>query len=76
MVGVPISHLDDDRMWLRRLLSRGAPDPQPRAAAAPLPMPSSGQLMARAVASVNTADFEGMPNVLLEAWAAAFRRWC
>lgn len=27
------------------------------------------QLMARAVASVNTADFEGMPNVLLEAWS-------
>jgi glycosyltransferase involved in cell wall biosynthesis len=26
-------------------------------------------LMSRAVASVNTADFEGMPNVLLEAWS-------
>ena len=25
--------------------------------------------MSRAVASVNTADFEGMPNVLLEAWS-------
>ena len=24
--------------------------------------------MARAVASVNTAEYEGMPNVLLEAW--------
>ena len=24
--------------------------------------------MSRAVASVNTAEFEGMPNVLLEAW--------
>lgn len=28
-----------------------------------------GQLMARAVASVNTAEFEGMPNTLLEAWS-------
>ncbi len=28
-----------------------------------------GRLMARAVASVNTADFEGMPNVLLEGWS-------
>ncbi|MGN6171004.1 MAG: glycosyltransferase family 4 protein [Solirubrobacteraceae bacterium] len=28
-----------------------------------------GKLMARAVASVNTAKFEGMPNVLLEAWS-------
>jgi glycosyltransferase involved in cell wall biosynthesis len=28
-----------------------------------------GALMSRAVASVNTADFEGMPNVLLEAWS-------
>lgn len=28
-----------------------------------------GELMSRAVASVNTAEFEGMPNVLLEAWA-------
>lgn len=27
-----------------------------------------GKLMTRAVASVNTALFEGMPNVLLEAW--------
>lgn len=28
-----------------------------------------GELMSRAVASVNTAEFEGMPNVLLEAWS-------
>jgi glycosyltransferase involved in cell wall biosynthesis len=26
------------------------------------------QLMSRSIASVNTAEFEGMPNVLLEAW--------
>jgi glycosyltransferase involved in cell wall biosynthesis len=28
-----------------------------------------GELMSRAVAAVGTADFEGMPNVLLEAWS-------
>ncbi len=35
------------------------------------PRPRAGieALMVRAVASVNTADFEGMPNVLLEAWS-------
>jgi glycosyltransferase involved in cell wall biosynthesis len=36
---------------------------------APRPQSELGSLMARAVASVNTADFEGMPNVLLEAWS-------
>lgn len=36
---------------------------------APRPHAAIGTLMDRAVASVNTADFEGMPNVLLEAWA-------
>jgi glycosyltransferase involved in cell wall biosynthesis len=36
---------------------------------APRPHAEVQELMARAVASVNTAEFEGMPNVLLEAWA-------
>jgi glycosyltransferase involved in cell wall biosynthesis len=36
---------------------------------APRPHAEIGKLMARAVASVNTALFEGMPNVLLEAWS-------
>lgn len=36
---------------------------------APRPHAELSELMARAVASVNTAEFEGMPNVLLEAWA-------
>jgi glycosyltransferase involved in cell wall biosynthesis len=33
------------------------------------PREEVAELMSRAVASVNTADFEGMPNVLLEAWS-------
>ncbi len=28
-----------------------------------------GELISRAVACVNTSDFEGMPNVLLEGWS-------
>jgi glycosyltransferase involved in cell wall biosynthesis len=35
----------------------------------PRPHHEIGELMDRAVASVNTATFEGMPNVLLEAWS-------
>lgn len=35
----------------------------------PRPHSEISQLIGRAVASVNTASFEGMPNVLLEAWA-------
>ena len=35
---------------------------------APRSQPEIEELMSRAVASVNTAEFEGMPNVLLEAW--------
>jgi glycosyltransferase involved in cell wall biosynthesis len=36
---------------------------------APLPRSELGTLIARSVAVVNTADFEGLSNVLLEAWA-------
>jgi glycosyltransferase involved in cell wall biosynthesis len=36
-------------------------DPRPRA--------ELGRLMERAVAIVNTADFEGLPNIFLEGWA-------
>lgn len=35
----------------------------------PRPHAEVTELMGRAVASVNTASFEGMPNVLLEAWS-------
>jgi glycosyltransferase involved in cell wall biosynthesis len=36
---------------------------------APRSQPEIEDLMSRAVASVSTSEFEGMPNVLLEAWA-------
>lgn len=35
----------------------------------PMPQSEIAGLLARAVASVNTCDFEGMPNTLLEAWS-------
>lgn len=35
----------------------------------PRPHTAVGKLMSRAAASVNTAEFEGMPNVFLEAWS-------
>lgn len=36
---------------------------------APRPREELGELIARSVAVVNTADYEGMPNVFLEGWA-------
>jgi glycosyltransferase involved in cell wall biosynthesis len=36
---------------------------------APRPRPQLARLIERAVAMVNTADYEGMPNVFLEAWS-------
>ena len=36
---------------------------------APRPRAELGALIGRAVALVNTADYEGMPNVFLEAWS-------
>jgi glycosyltransferase involved in cell wall biosynthesis len=35
----------------------------------PRPRPQLLELMKRAVAIVNTADFEGLPNILLEGWS-------
>ncbi len=36
---------------------------------APRPREELGELLARSVAVVNTAEYEGMPNVFLEGWA-------
>ena len=68
MIGVPISHHDDDQHVAAAAVekARGVPNLE---MLPPMPHAEVGALMARAVASVNTADFEGMPNVLLEAWA-------
>lgn len=67
MVGVPMPHREDDRMVAEAvtLAAQRLPNLE---LLPPRPHDEIERLMARAVASVNTADFEGMPNVLLEAW--------
>ena len=69
MVGVPTPKPCE----AERLLGGGgggaggrAPEPRPASASN---LGRIGVLIDRAVASVNTAEFEGMPNVLLEAWS-------
>ncbi|HWX88390.1 MAG TPA: glycosyltransferase family 4 protein, partial [Solirubrobacteraceae bacterium] len=68
MVGVPSPHSERGRTLYKAVeqASRELPnlellEPRPRAELAPL--------IDEAVAVVNTADYEGMPNVLLEGWA-------
>lgn len=68
MVGVPISHHDDDQHVAAAAMEKARDVPN-LLMLPPMPHAEVGALMGRAVASVNTADFEGMPNVLLEAWA-------
>ena len=69
MVGVPTPHHESDRLLIDEVISRAAEVPNLEL----LPARSHeevGSLMCRAVAAaVNTAEFEGMPNVLLEAWS-------
>lgn len=68
MVGVPTPHRESDRLLIDEVISRAAEVPNLEL----LPARSHeevGSLMCRAVAAVNTAEFEGMPNVLLEAWS-------
>lgn len=68
MVGVPLPHREDDRLVAETVIA--ASDELPNLELLP---PRSHddieRLILRAIASVNTADFEGMPNVLLEAWS-------
>jgi glycosyltransferase involved in cell wall biosynthesis len=69
MVGVPARRTHGTEHEVARdvaLQARGVPNLE---LLPPRPHSEIGALMARAVASVNTAEFEGMPNVLLEAWS-------
>jgi glycosyltransferase involved in cell wall biosynthesis len=66
MVGVP--EQQDDKEVARAVRAQASEVPNLEFLS-PRPHGEVQQLMARAVASVNTADYEGMPNVLLEAWA-------
>jgi glycosyltransferase involved in cell wall biosynthesis len=68
MIGVPTPSDEDDKRLVAAVIA--AVEELPNLELLP-PRPRSEieELMSRAVASVNTADFEGMPNVLLEAWS-------
>ena len=67
MVGVPA--VEEAERPLNDQVIEAAHDIENLELLSPRPQVEIEQLMSRAVASVNTADFEGMPNVLLEAWA-------
>ncbi len=68
MVGVPTPHLAGDQMVIEAVLAqvRSVPNLE---LLTPRPHMELQRLMARAVASVNTAAFEGMSNALLEGWS-------
>jgi len=68
MVGVPTPHHDDDRHVVEAVDAASAEVPN-LDLLPPRSHDDLKHLLSRAVASVNTADFEGMPNVLLEAWS-------
>ena len=68
MVGVPTPHQESDRLLAREVLEQARSLPNLELMS-PRPHKELQALMARAVASVNTAEFEGMPNTLLEAWS-------
>ncbi len=68
MIAVPRSRRFADQTLGKRLLAEAESVPNLEL----LPARSRegvAQLLSRAVASVNTSEFEGMPNVLLEAWS-------
>lgn len=67
MVGVPVPHAAGAEN-VEDAVSAAAAEIPNLELLSPRSQSEIGKLMSRAVASVNTADFEGMPNVLLEAW--------
>jgi glycosyltransferase involved in cell wall biosynthesis len=68
MLGVPTPHLDGDDLVAQAVAAQAREAPNLELLA-PRRHQEVQWLMSRAVASVNTADFEGMPNVLLEGWS-------
>ncbi len=67
MLGVPMPHHKEDRLVAQSVIER-ASTVSNLEVLQPRPHHEILSLMSRAVASVNTAEYEGMPNVLLEAW--------
>lgn len=69
MVGVPSLAAREDSSGLAETVAQESTSLANLQLLDPRPNREIGALMARAVASVNTSDFEGMPNVLLEGWS-------
>jgi glycosyltransferase involved in cell wall biosynthesis len=68
MIGVPTPSNEEDRLLVETVMAESRQVPNLELLP-PRPHGEIGALMAGAVAVVNTSDFEGMPNVLLEAWS-------
>ena len=68
MVGVPPPTANEEDRVVAEEVAQQAHDITNLQLLRPRPRAALGTVMEHAVASVNTADFEGMPNVLLEAW--------
>ncbi len=69
MVGVPPLTASRDDAGLAQRVTVESKDLPNLELLGPRSHSEIGVLMTRAVASVNTSDFEGMPNVLLEGWS-------
>jgi glycosyltransferase involved in cell wall biosynthesis len=68
MVAVPLEHVDGEEQLADEVIARSSTLPNLKLLP-PRPHEELVELMWHAVASVNTSDFEGMPNALLEAWS-------
>jgi glycosyltransferase involved in cell wall biosynthesis len=68
MVGVPSTHDPEGPALAAALQEQAAAVPNLELLS-PRPRAALMDLVERAVAVVNTADFEGMPNIFLEGWA-------
>ena len=69
MIGIPSPWTKRDDQSLAESVEREARRVPNLLMLRPRPNRELAVLMGQAVASVNTAEFEGMPNVLLEAWS-------
>jgi glycosyltransferase involved in cell wall biosynthesis len=67
MVGVPVPHAGAAN--LQEEIARASKEVPNLEVLGPMPRTQLLEVIARAVAVVNTCDFEGMPNVFLEGWA-------
>ena len=68
MIGVPVAHSPESAQLAEEVRRRAADVPNLELLE-PRPRRALMDVVGRAVAVVNTAEFEGMPNIFLESWA-------